>query len=225
MNITVGLFTERLEALCRSLDVQLHITDGDDGPYLYLMRSAEGAGSSYVDIDDEIREPPAPYVPPPPTPEELARSAERESLAAASRETWLAGFSPTGPLEPAPRPVAAWEAAPDCNPTDGHTPACRAREDLRTCSKAPNFVRLSDEIAWLRRELHAVRVLDAWVAKRCHYLWQIDRFRGDYAVRVLDSGEGCTFDYCKTPALARIAAAKALLEEDPNILEEPCKAG
>jgi len=74
------------------------------------------------------------------------------------------------------------------------------------------------ELERLRAELEVVRVIDAWAKKTCRNVPQIERgVRGEeWVMFVTIDGERAWFA-CKTPAETRAAAAKALLEEDPEL--------
>jgi hypothetical protein len=81
------------------------------------------------------------------------------------------------------------------------------------------------ELECMARELHAVRVLDAW-AKKHVSTWAVDDRGGEVVCIGADYTEdlrkGGNRDFeveGKTPAEARIAAAKALLEEDPELAD------
>jgi hypothetical protein len=231
-------FRRRLEELCFELGVEFHHEDSQGSGYLMLPE--DGGGTLEIGIYDDLREP---YVPPPPTAEEIARAAELESLAAASRETWLAGRPETGPLMP-PEGVTF----PPLDPSSEEGLYARVQSAERDLTDAKETIasgltefhqgetlkvlcdsnfeagkrigeleieQLFDrqKIARLESELHAVRVLDAW-AKKHSGLWVSKPKKCWYSSDdAAGHGDGAT------AAEARSAAAKALLEEDPSLGE------
>lgn len=83
-----------------------------------------------------------------------------------------------------------------------------------------NLVSEYAKVRALENELRAVKILDAWLAKRGCYAWEVLRHRGEYFVQTRDGNEGCDFEpYQPTAAAARILAADALAERDPSLLE------
>lgn len=295
MNPTVPeRFRSELEALCVKYHVELHVGEDMHGDAnLYLLQAEEGKGALEIDVELVLREPPKPYVPPPPTPEELARTAELQGLAAASRETWEAGLSkaPThpednpetpdtfdldggaGPEEMARRTARAVQV---CKALDGggidlrvfhlsgelnavsreateHAEArsalvdelAAAKEEIARLQPVPfrkheaiifsALDPLSGEglyarVRILERELHAVRVLDAWAEKHeevaapapvfHRYMSPVPGKGMQGAWTIATQVGGRVFMSSNASAsMARITAAEALLKEDPSLGE------
>lgn len=84
-------------------------------------------------------------------------------------------------------------------------------------------IALLDRIAELERELQAVHVLDAWATKNRYNVPQVQndlRDSGCWSLFAFTERLGMRERFVgSTPARARIAAAEALAQEDPGLLE------